>query len=76
MVVLSYLLLVTFSCDKTQECFTTISGESMIAVLPDYAESPGIDASALFKRRGKCVYGVRNRDRSAVNISYNGQCPT
>jgi len=48
----------------------------MIAVLPDYAESPGIDASALFKRRGKCVYGVRNRDRSAVNISYNGQCPT
>jgi len=37
--------------------------------------SRAIDGSALFKRRDKCVYGARNRDWSAVNISYNCQCP-
>jgi hypothetical protein len=63
------ILIYSDSCDKTEECFTTLSGESVIAVQDDHAESPAIDGAALFKRRDKCVYGVRNRDWSAADIS-------
>ena len=43
------------SCDKTTECLTMLSVDSLTVLLPDYAENFAFDGSAFYKRRDKRV---------------------
>jgi len=55
-VVLSYLFLVKLAVIKLTKCFTTLSGDLMIVVLPDYAEvSPLMAACYLSKETNVCT---------------------